>query len=32
MRKNNKDAFFTLLRAGLWGDGNSDIRIEGTTD
>lgn len=31
MRKNNKDAFFTLLRAGLWGDGNSDIRIEGTT-
>lgn len=31
MRKNNKDAFFTLLRTGLWGDGNSDIRIEGTT-
>lgn len=31
VRKNNKDAFFTLLRAGLWGDGNSDIRIEGTT-
>lgn len=31
MRKNNKDAFFTLLRAGLWGDGNSELRIEGTT-
>jgi len=31
VRKNNKDAFFTLLRTGLWGDGNSDIRIEGTT-
>lgn len=31
VRKNNKDAFFALLRAGLWGDGNSDIRIEGTT-
>jgi len=31
VRKNNKDAFFTLLRAGLWGDGNSELRIEGTT-
>lgn len=31
MRKNNKDAFFALLRAGLWGDGNSELRIEGTT-
>ena len=32
MRKNNKDAFFALLRAGLWGDGNSDIRIDESTD
>ena len=32
MRKNNKDVFFTLLRAGLWGDGNPDIRIDGTPD
>lgn len=31
MRENNKDAFFALLRAGLWGDGNSELRIEGTT-
>lgn len=27
-----KNAFFELLRAGLWGDGNPDIRIDGTTD
>ena len=32
MRNNNKDAFFTLLRAGLWSDRNPDIRIDGTTD
>lgn len=32
MRKNNKDAFFTLLRAGLWGERNSEPRIDGTTD
>ena len=25
-------AFFSLLRPGLWGDGNPDIRIVGTTD
>ena len=33
MRKNNTiEAFFTLVRAGLWSDGNLDIRIDGTTD
>lgn len=26
------DAFFELLRAGLWGNGNPDIRIDGATD
>ena len=29
---NNQQAFFELLRAGLWSDGNPDIRIDGTTD
>lgn len=29
---NNHKAFFELLKAGLWGDGNPDIRIDGTTD
>lgn len=29
---NNKRAFFELIKAGLWGNGNLDIRIEGTTD
>lgn len=28
----NQKAFFELLKAGLWGDGNPDIRIDGTTD
>lgn len=28
----NQQAFFELLRAGLWGDGNPEIRIDGTTD
>ena len=28
---NNQEAFLELVRAGLWGDGNSDIRIDGTT-
>lgn len=28
----NQQAFFELLRAGLWSDGNSDMRIDGTTD
>ena len=28
----NQQAFFELLRAGLWSDGNLDIRIDGTTD
>lgn len=28
----NQKTFFELLKAGLWGDGNSDIRIDGTTD
>lgn len=27
-----KNVFFELLRAGLWGEGNPDIRIDGTTD
>lgn len=29
---NNQSAFFELLKAGLWGDVNSEIRIDGTTD
>ena len=29
---NSKQAFFELVKAGLWGNGNPDIRIEGTTD
>ena len=28
----NQQAFFELLKAGLWGDGNLDKRIDGTTD
>lgn len=35
MRDNTIEAFFTLVRAGLFpvhGEGNSDIRIDGTTD
>lgn len=33
MRKDNTiEAFFVLLRAGLWSDGNPEIRIDGTTD
>ena len=28
----NQQAFFELLRTGLWGNGNPDIRIDGTTD
>lgn len=28
----NQKTFFELLKAGLWSDGNSDIRIDGTTD
>lgn len=33
MRKDNTiEAFFALLRAGLWSDGNQEIRIDGTTD
>lgn len=28
----NQQAFFELLRAGLWSEGNPDIRIDGTTD
>lgn len=28
----NTEAFFELVKAGLWGRGNADIRIEGTTD
>ena len=34
MKKKNKNlkTFFALLRVGLWGNGNPDIRIDGTTD
>ena len=28
----NQQAFFALVRAGLWGEGNQEIRIDGTTD
>lgn len=28
----NHKIFFELLKAGLWGDGNPDKRIDGTTD
>lgn len=28
----NQKTFFELLKAGLWGDGNLDKRIDGTTD
>ena len=28
----NQQAFFELLRTGLWGNGNPDIRIDGSTD
>ncbi len=29
---NYPEAFLELVRAGLWSDGNPDIRIDGTTD
>lgn len=32
MTNNNQQAFFALVRAGLWSNGNPDIRIDGTTD
>lgn len=32
MTNNNQQAFFALVRAGLWSDGNPDIRIDETTD
>lgn len=32
MRDNIGSVFFELLRTGLWGNGNPDIRIDGTTD
>ena len=28
----DQQVFFELLRTGLWGDGNLDMRIDGTTD
>ena len=31
-KNNNQRAFFELLKAGLWGNGNPDIRIDGATD
>lgn len=33
MKKDNTiEAFFALVRAGLWSDGNQEIRIDGTTN
>ena len=33
VKKNNTiEAFFSLVRAGLWSDGKQEIRIDGTTD
>jgi len=32
LRDNTIEAIFAFIRAGLWGDGNPDIRIDGTTD
>lgn len=33
MKKNSTiEVFFALVRAGLWSDGNPEIRIDGTTD
>ena len=33
MKKNSTiEVFFALVRAGLWSDGNQEIRIDGTTD
>lgn len=31
MQNRRIEVFFTLLRAGLWGNGNLNIRIDGTT-
>lgn len=28
----NQQTFFELLKTGLWGNGNPDIRIDGVTD
>lgn len=32
MRDNTGSVFFELLKAGLWSDGNQEIRIDGITD
>lgn len=32
MDNKNLQLFFELVKAGLWSDGNPDIRIDGTTD
>ena len=32
IKDHNIQAFFALLQAGLWSDGNPDMRIDGTTD
>jgi len=32
MVKEKEEVFLALVRAGLWSDGNLDIRIDGTTD
>ena len=31
-QNNNQKAFLALVRAGLWDNGNPDIRIDGNTD
>lgn len=31
-KNNNIETFFALVKAGLWEDGNADIRIDGNTD
>ena len=32
MTKKNQEFFFELIRAGLWGTGNPEVRIDETTD
>lgn len=32
MDNKNLQVFFELVKAGLWGDRNPDMRIDGTTD
>lgn len=32
VKETSTQVFFEILKAGLWGEGNSDMRIDGTTD